>query len=43
LRCGNFYISGPAGFMKFIKNQLIDLGVKEAQIHYEIFGPHSDL
>ncbi|MBJ2137525.1 NO-inducible flavohemoprotein [Paraglaciecola chathamensis] len=43
LRCGNFYICGPAGFMKFIKEQLIDLGVKEAQIHYEVFGPHSDL
>ncbi|MEH6713806.1 MAG: NO-inducible flavohemoprotein [Paraglaciecola polaris] len=40
---GNFYICGPTGFMKFIKHQLLDLGVKDAQIHYEVFGPHSDL
>lgn len=40
---GNFYICGPNGFMAFIKKQLLELGVKEAQIHYEVFGPHSDL
>lgn len=43
LGSGNFYICGPTGFMSFIKNQLLDLGVKDAQIHYEVFGPHSDL
>ena len=40
---GNFYICGPTGFMAFIKKQLLELGVKDAQIHYEVFGPHSDL
>jgi nitric oxide dioxygenase len=40
---GHFYICGPTGFMKFIKGQLLGLGVSETQIHYEVFGPHSDL
>jgi nitric oxide dioxygenase len=40
---GHFYICGPTGFMKFIKGQLLDLGVSDTQIHYEVFGPHSDL
>lgn len=40
---GQFYICGPTGFMKFIKGQLLGLGVSESQIHYEVFGPHSDL
>jgi nitric oxide dioxygenase len=43
LTSGNIYICGPSGFMKLIKNQLLDLGVKDAQIHYEVFGPHSDV
>lgn len=40
---GDFYLCGPAGFMAFIKNQLLELGVKNEQIHYEVFGPHQDL
>jgi nitric oxide dioxygenase len=40
---GDFYLCGPAGFMAFIKNQLLELGVKKEQIHYEVFGPHEDL
>ena len=40
---GDFYFCGPAGFMAFIKNQLLELGVKNEQIHYEVFGPHQDL
>ncbi|QQM64163.1 NO-inducible flavohemoprotein [Pseudoalteromonas sp. LC2018020214] len=40
---GDFYLCGPAGFMAFIKNQLLELGVKNEQIHYEVFGPHEDL
>ncbi len=39
---GDFYLCGPVAFMKFIKNQLIELGVGEERIHYEVFGPHSD-
>ena len=40
---GDFYLCGPAGFMAFIKNQLLELGVKNEQIHYEVFGPHQTL
>ena len=40
---GDFYLCGPAGFMAFIKKQLLELGVKSEQIHYEVFGPHEDL
>ena len=40
---GDFYLCGPVGFMAFIKNQLLELGVKDEQIHYEVFGPHEDL
>jgi nitric oxide dioxygenase len=29
--------------MAFIKKQLLELGVKNEQIHYEVFGPHEDL
>ncbi|WP_165726582.1 NO-inducible flavohemoprotein [Pseudoalteromonas sp. SA25] len=43
LSSGDFYLCGPAGFMAFIKNQLLELGVKNEQIHYEVFGPHQDL
>lgn len=37
---GDFYLCGPVGFMKFIKEQLQALGVSEDSIHYEVFGPH---
>lgn len=40
---GSFYICGPLGFMKFVKDQLLALGVGDERIHYEVFGPHSDL
>ena len=43
LAVGDFYLCGPTGFMKFIKDQLISLGVAGERIHYEVFGPHSDL
>ncbi len=43
LNTGHFYICGPTGFMAFIKKQLLTLGVKNECIHYEVFGPHSDL
>jgi nitric oxide dioxygenase len=29
--------------MAFVKAQLVQRGVKEAQIHYEVFGPHDEL
>ncbi|ALZ74583.1 NO-inducible flavohemoprotein [Rheinheimera sp. F8] len=40
---GQFYLCGPAAFMQFAKNQLLQIGVSAAQIHYEVFGPHSEL
>jgi len=35
-----FYICGPIGFMQFAVKQLLDAGVRSANIHYEVFGPH---
>lgn len=43
LKNGDFYLCGPAGFMAFVKSQLLALGVKNEHIHYEVFGPHQDL
>jgi nitric oxide dioxygenase len=40
---GDFYVCGPANFMAFVKKQLLELGVKNESIHYEVFGPHQDL
>ena len=40
---GNFYLCGPVAFMRFVKNQLLDMGVAAERIHYEVFGPHADL
>jgi len=38
-----FYLCGPVGFMQFAAKQLVELGVKAEQIHYECFGPHKVL
>lgn len=40
---GDYYICGPNAFMSFIKQQLRLLGVDNSRIHYEVFGPHTDL
>ena len=40
---GHFYLCGPVEFMRFAKQQLTDLGVPAEQLHYEVFGPHSDI
>ena len=40
---GDFYLCGPVGFMKFVKDSLVFLGVDESRIHYEVFGPHASL
>ncbi|CAA0123707.1 Flavohemoprotein [BD1-7 clade bacterium] len=37
---GEFYLCGPIAFMQFAKKQLLDLGVDDGRIHYEVFGPH---
>ncbi|MBF6636882.1 NO-inducible flavohemoprotein [Rouxiella silvae] len=36
----HFYLCGPVGFMQFTARQLLELGIEEAHIHYECFGPH---
>jgi len=43
LSSGEFYLCGPTGFMKFIKDQLLSMGVENERIHYEVFGPHNNL
>lgn len=43
LENSDFYLCGPLGFMKSVYQQLIAIGVQPDSIHYELFGPHSDL
>ncbi|MBU2978142.1 hypothetical protein [Alteromonas sp. C1M14] len=43
LNDGEFYLCGPLPFMLGIKQQLLDAGVADDQIHYELFGPHQNL
>ena len=38
-RDSDVYFLGPRGFMRSVKQSLKDLGVPEAQVHYEFFGP----
>jgi len=38
-----FYLCGPVGFMQFAAKQLVGLGIKPENIHYECFGPHKVL
>jgi nitric oxide dioxygenase len=39
----DFYLCGPVSFMQFAKQQLVNLGVNNNSIHYEVFGPHESL
>ncbi len=39
----DFYLCGPAPFMKSLFNGLLAWGVLESRIHYEFFGPASAL
>ncbi len=39
----DFYLCGPTGFMAELYRGLTALGVPEARIHYEFFGPATDL
>lgn len=43
LASADFYLCGPVGFMQFAKQQLVNLGVNNNSIHYEVFGPHESL
>lgn len=40
---GDYYLCGPVAFMQFAKQQLLELGVTDDRIHYEVFGPHASL
>lgn len=35
----DYYICGPTPFMRIQHDALLKLGVKEARVHYEVFGP----
>ena len=35
----DYYICGPVPFMRMQHDALMNLGVGEARIHYEVFGP----
>ena len=39
----DFYVCGPGSFMKNILEDLVAWGVDERDIHYEFFGPASDI
>ena len=40
----NFISAGHrCSFIKFVKDQLLELGVSDDRIHYEVFGPHQQL
>lgn len=43
LNSGEFYVCGPVPFMLSVKQQLVNVGVDNDRIHYELFGPHQDL
>ena len=38
-RDADVYFLGPRGFMRSVKQSLKALGVPDAQVHYEFFGP----
>lgn len=39
----DFFLCGPTPFLRSLLNDLLDLGVPEHRIHYEFFGPASQL
>nr|WP_024965399.1 NO-inducible flavohemoprotein [Pantoea sp. IMH] len=38
-----YYLCGPVAFMQYVAKQLTGLGIDNARIHYEVFGPHKVL
>ena len=36
----HYYLCGPVSFMQFVARQLLEAGVANQHIHYEVFGPH---
>lgn len=39
----HYYLCGPTGFMQHVARQLLEMGIKQPQLHYELFGPHKIL
>ncbi|MDX0953992.1 NO-inducible flavohemoprotein [Sinorhizobium medicae] len=39
LEGADYYICGPVPFMRMQHDKLLQLGIPEARIHYEVFGP----
>ena len=37
------YFCGPKPFMVAVNTQLLDMGFKDSQLHYEVFGPGTRL
>jgi nitric oxide dioxygenase len=37
---GNYYLCGPVPFMTTVCRSLLDRGIAEDRVHYEIFGPN---
>lgn len=42
-KAADYYLCGPVPFMKAIYQMLLEIGVQEETIHYELFGPHEKL
>ncbi|MGG3640993.1 NO-inducible flavohemoprotein [Bacillus gobiensis] len=42
-KAADYYLCGPIPFMKAVYQMLLEIGVQEEAIHYELFGPHEKL
>lgn len=40
LEDADYYICGPVPFVRMQHDKLLRLGISEAHIHYEVFGPN---
>lgn len=39
----HYYFCGPLGYMSMVKTTLLNWGVTEDRLHYEVFGPHKEI
>lgn len=42
-KSAEIYFCGPLPFMSALKKILLSIGIKESQLHYEVFGPTSEI
>jgi nitric oxide dioxygenase len=42
-KSAHVYFCGPLAFMKALKPLLNDIGFADEQLHYEVFGPTTEL